>query len=173
MENEDGHIDSPFDDEIERDPMAGGRVSHDDHKAHRPENVPPVDGDAAASWQPYSNAPRCTFCQYELTGLDVGSNCPECGKPIWESNIQPPLSGMSIASMVCGITALPGCMMYGIPSIVLGILGIVFGEVAARQFKRGERGGQTKGFALTGRICGWIALTLSVVGWIVIIVAIM
>ncbi len=62
--------------------------------------------------------------------------------------------------------------MYGIPAIVLGPLAIIFGEVANRQFKKGIRGGYTKGFALTGRICGWIgfAAGVTVVGLIVFMI---
>lgn len=107
------------------------------------------------------NAPRCTFCGYELTGLQVTESCPECGKPIWDSNIQPPTSGLSIASMVLGIVSLVSCMFYGIPAIVLGPLAIIFGEIAVRQHKKGLRAGNTKGFALTGRICGWAGLAIG------------
>lgn len=120
---------------------------------------------------PFQNVPLCTFCGYELTGMDVGGNCPECGKPIWESNIQPPTSGLSIASMVCGIVGLMGCILYGVPTLVLGPLAVIFGEIAARQYKRGFRGGATKGFAMTGRICGWIGIVFSY-GFLLTILAI-
>ncbi len=172
MPNQDDRIDSPFDDEIRRDPIDDGRASHQGHDSHEDGRAEPAVEKQSSGWVPYSNTPKCLFCGYELSGLDVGSKCPECGKPIWESNIQPPVSGMSIASMVCGITALPACVFYGVPSLILGVLAIIFGEIAARQVKRGERGGSSKGFALTGRICGWIAALLSVIGWGLIIFAI-
>tara|TARA_A100000171_G_C2134665_1_gene149330 strand:- start:2841 stop:3407 length:567 start_codon:yes stop_codon:yes gene_type:complete len=115
------------------------------------------------------NDPKCTFCGYILTGLSVNEKCPECGKPIWDSNINPPTSGLSIASMVLGIVSLISCVMYGLPGIVLGPLAIIFGELSIRQFKRGERAGSTRGFSMTGRICGWISfsVSLTVIGIIV------
>lgn len=109
----------------------------------------------------YQNAPHCTFCNYELSGLLVTQNCPECGKPIWDSNIQPPTSGMAIASMVVGIVSLVSCIFYGLPALVLGPIAIIFGEIANRQFKNGTRAGNTKGFALTGRICGWAGFAIG------------
>ena len=113
--------------------------------------------------------PKCTFCGYTLTGLQVNEKCPECGKPIWDSNIQPPTSGLSIASMVVGIVSLVSCFLYGLPALILGPLAIIFGEIANRQHKRGDRAGNTKGFALTGRICGWagLAMGITVLGFIV------
>lgn len=120
------------------------------------------------------NMPRCTFCGYELVGLMVTENCPECGKPVWDSNVQPPTSGLSIASMVLGIVSLVSCMLYGIPSLVLGPLAIIFGEIAVRQQRKGMRGGNTRGFALTGRICGWIGFAAglifaAIIVWVVIV----
>ncbi len=113
--------------------------------------------------------PRCTFCGYILTGLQVNEKCPECGKPIWDSNINPPTSGQSVASLVLGIVSLVSCLMYGIPALILGPLAIIFGEIANRQFKRGERGGNTKGFALAGRICGWIGLAAGLTFAVIIL----
>ncbi len=118
--------------------------------------------------------PLCTFCGYSLLGLRVEEHCPECGKPIWDSNIQPPTSGLSIASMVLGIVSLVSCLMYGIPALILGPLAIIFGEIANRQFKRGERAGNTKGFALTGRICGWAGLAAGltftgIIVWMIVV----
>lgn len=171
MDTPDDRIDSAFDDDIERDPLAGGRSGHDGHAAHGEQRVPTARSMGYAPAAPFQNVPLCTFCGYELTGMDVGGNCPECGKPIWESNIQPPTSGLSIASMVCGIVGLMGCILYGVPTLVLGPLAVIFGEIAARQYKRGFRGGATKGFAMTGRICGWIGIVFSY-GFLLTILAI-
>lgn len=105
--------------------------------------------------------PQCTFCDYELSGLLVTQNCPECGKPIWDSNIQPPTSGLAITSLVLGIVSLATCIFYGVPALILGPLAIIFGEIANRQFKNGTRAGNTKGFAFTGRICGWAGFAIG------------
>jgi len=75
--------------------------------------------------------------------------------------------------MVIGIVSIPSCMFYGLPTLILGPLAIIFGEIANRQFKRGYRAGNTKGFALTGRICGWASFTIGFVGLIILIVALL
>jgi len=103
----------------------------------------------------------------------VTQSCPECGKPIWDSNIQPPTSGLAIASMVIGIVSIPSCMFYGLGALILGPLAIIFGEIANRQFKRGYRAGNTKGFAFTGRICGWVSFTIGAAFVIILVITIL
>ncbi len=180
---------SPFDDSIPRDPSRGDSDANESlHESHWHDDAPkkrvndaPRCGhcgydrtdlqanDICPECSKVQESPRCTFCGYELSGLQVTQCCPECGKPIWDSNINPPTSGLSIASMVLGIVSLMSCIFYGIPALVLGPLAIVFGEIANRQHKKGTRGGNTKGFALTGRICGWIGFAAggTVVGLLV------
>ncbi|MEM1423341.1 MAG: DUF4190 domain-containing protein [Planctomycetota bacterium] len=118
---------------------------------------------------------RCVGCGYVLRGLRVDQNCPECGLPVAASMRAGgggrPTSGMAIASMVCGIVGIPGLCFYGF-GIVLGVLAVVFGEIANRQIKRGEVSAASKGFATAGRICGWISIAvgLAVIGVIVFVV---
>jgi len=101
-------------------------------------------------------------CGYELRGLTVEGTCPECNRPVWDSASHiPTTSGYAITSLVLGICALVGCMCYGVPSLPLGIIGVVFGELASRQVKRGIRGGPSKGMALAGRICSWIGIVVG------------
>jgi hypothetical protein len=117
------------------------------------------------------NIPRCMNCGYELRGLTVESSCPECNHPVWDSASHiPTTSGFAITSLVLGIVSLVGCACYGLPSIPTGIVGVVFGELASRQVKRGTRGGPSKGIALAGRICSWIGLTagLLVLGVLIV-----
>jgi len=162
------HIDSPFDDEIRRDPLAGGRASHRGHAAHGGEHAP-TERAMEPTPAPFANAPLCSFCGYELTGMDVGGNCPECGKPIWESNLLPKTtSGLAIASMVCGIVSIPSCIMFGFPSFVLGLLAVVFGMVAGRDIRRGKFSPVSRSYALSGQICGWVGIALSVGWWVLV-----
>ena len=65
--------------------------------------------------------------------------------------------------MVLGIVSLASCILYGMPALITGPLAIIFGEIAARQHKNGTRGGNTKGYALTGRICGWIGFAIGLI----------
>lgn len=117
--------------------------------------------------------PLCTFCGYSLLGLRVEEHCPECGKPIWDSNIQPKTSGFSITSMVLGIVGIASCMAYGVPGIILGALAIIFAHMSFKQIQAGERAGSTRGFARTGMICGIVSLTLGLLYATVIVIFIM
>lgn len=109
-------------------------------------------------------------CGYELRGLAVEGACPECNQPVWNSATHAPTtSGYAITSLVLGICAVVGCMCYGLPSLPLGIIGIVFGELASRQVKLGTRGGPSKGMALAGRICSWIGVVIGLLVVVAII----
>lgn len=111
-------------------------------------------------------------CGYELRGIDVDSVCPECATPVWGSATQiPTTSGYAITSLVLGICSLVGCMCYGLPGLPLGIIGIVFGELASKQVKLGTRGGPSQGMALAGRICSWIGTIIGLVAVVAIVVA--
>jgi hypothetical protein len=63
-----------------------------------------------------------------------------------------PTNGMAIAAMVCGIV--------GVCSPV-GILALIFGNVAKRQIR--ETGEQGDGFATAGIVLGWIGVGATIV----------
>ena len=194
---------SPFDDDIPREPREGGPEDsgslHDAHWHDNSDGVSRKQADTDSS-EPTSEqdphetpgghrcphcgvytdpgldikpdtpcpacskklqVPRCTLCEYDLSGLTVNQSCPECGKPIWDRNLDPPTSGLAITSLVLGILSVCSCALYGLPPLVLGPLAIIFGEIAVRQYKKNTRGGSTKGLALAGRICGWVSFSLS------------
>jgi hypothetical protein len=65
-----------------------------------------------------------------------------------------PTNGMAIAAMVCGIVGV---------CTPLGILALIFGNVAKRQIR--ETGEQGDGFATTGIVLGWIGVAATI-GWI-------
>ncbi|MFI6387067.1 DUF4190 domain-containing protein [Nonomuraea sp. NPDC050547] len=69
----------------------------------------------------------------------------------------PTTSGTAVGSLVCGIVGLVvSWCLFGIPSIVA----IVMGHVAARQTKRGLRGGH--GMAVAGLILGYVVVVPAV-----------
>lgn len=84
----------------------------------------------------------------------------------------PGTSGMSIASLVLGIAAIPTCMCYGFPAILCGILALVFGAAGKRAVNEGRAGGNSAGLARAGMICGGIGIALAIIFWVVIIIAI-
>ena len=77
------------------------------------------------------------------------------------SQTQAPSNGIAIASMVCGIIALP-LIFTSIGGIIMGIVAIVLATYAKRQ------NGQS-GFAVAGLVCGIIALIISVIVLIITI----
>ena len=72
-------------------------------------------------------------------------------------------TGLSIASMVCGILSLVGCWCCGL-GVILAIAAIVLGVIGRK------KGG--KGFALAGIICGSIGIIINLIylAWYVIII---
>ena len=105
----------------------------------------------------------CLHCGYDLTGATIGGTCPECGAPVtpaFQSTMQP-TCGKAIASMVLGICAIVGCALYGIPSLVCGILAIVFYKQAKRQIAAGGFSPASASMAKAGLICGIIGLILA------------
>ncbi len=116
--------------------------------------------------------PRCTSCGYELVGLRVEDRCPECGAPVWGSNTPKPTSGLAVTSLVLGIISgvcvLGFCLLWPF-ALLFGIPAVIFGEVAARQYRRDIRAGGTYGMSLAGRICGWIGIAVGL-GFIALLV---
>lgn len=104
----------------------------------------------------------CVQCGYNLTGVSIGSTCPECGRtvaPSFHGQLQP-TSGKAVASMVLGICSIVGCFFYGIPSLICGPLAIIFAILAKKQIARGEAGSSSAGMATAGLICGIIGMAL-------------
>ena len=87
---------------------------------------------------------KCRRCGFE--NVDNADFCCHCGE-----------DGMAVASMVCGICAL--LMMCCVPyfTLVMAILGLVFGILSLKK-KPGN------GMALTGVITSGISLAFSVIG---------
>jgi hypothetical protein len=165
----------PVDDHIPRDPdrddeigpeaeyaVAGSDV--DRGELHAQERAPAAVVRSAD--------PRCSFCGYVLSGLSVNQNCPECGKPIWDSNAQLPTSGFAITSMVLGIISVISCVMYGLPSLVLGPLALVFCHMGRNQLRDGVRAGATRGFCNAGFWTGLVGTVLGAVyiGFVVVVI---
>lgn len=117
---------------------------------------------------------RCPSCGYDLTGAVIGGHCPECGSHIDPHAIGSAVTnGMAVTSMVLGILSLALCIFYGIPTIILAPMGIIFGHIARNQIRSGRYSPGSAGFALTGLICSYIGLGLIVVVVLVITLAIM
>ncbi len=137
-----------------------------DDPSEPPEDSGPVDHQISPT------SVFCIQCGYNLTGVAIGSTCPECGRrvaPSFHGQVLPS-SGKAVASMVLGICSIVGCLFYGIPAITCGPLAIIFAVLAKGQIQRGEVSGASKGMAIAGMICGIIGtcLALLFIGFIVV-----
>ncbi|MFJ7200128.1 MULTISPECIES: DUF4190 domain-containing protein [unclassified Streptomyces] len=72
----------------------------------------------------------------------------------------PPANGMGTAAMVLGILAVCMFCVYGIPSLILGVLALIFGILGRKRVQRGEA--NNNGQALAGIITGSIGIVLGV-----------
>ncbi|MGW3741503.1 DUF4190 domain-containing protein [Streptomyces sp. NPDC005146] len=79
------------------------------------------------------------------------------GQTSWGSA---PSNGMGTAAMVLGILAVCLFCIYGIPSLILGALALIFGILGRKRVQRGEA--TNSGQALAGIIMGSIGMVLGV-----------
>ncbi|MFH9982241.1 DUF4190 domain-containing protein [Streptomyces sp. NPDC017179] len=79
----------------------------------------------------------------------------------WPGMPMPPQNGMGTAAMVLGILSCVMFCVYGIFSVVLGVLAVVFGVKGRRKADRGEA--NNRGQAQAGLITGIIGIVLGVV----------
>ena len=118
---------------------------------------------------------RCMQCGYDLTGIAIGGVCPECGSLVTPSFhiTSQPASGMAITSMVLGIISIPACFCYGIPSVILSILSIIFYVSAKKQVEAGKADRNSMGMAKAGLICGIVGLVLGLgyISFFIVIIA--
>lgn len=113
----------------------------------------------------------CTSCGVSLLDVSVEGACPSCGVPVMRSlngeapALQAgPTSGFAITSLVLGILSIVGCMLYGLPSIVLGPLAIIYAKRAKKQVEERTAGGSTVGLATAGLTLGIIGTVFGVLG---------
>ncbi len=130
---------------------------------------------AAPQTGPRSTHVTCPNCGYNLTGVPIGGNCPECNLMIGRGTIHNPnlpTNGYAIASLVLGICSLVLCSAWGLPTLICAPLAIYFGGVARRQVARGGYAPSSAGLATAGRIMGWIGVSFLVLGVLVVLLVI-
>ncbi|MCX5400086.1 DUF4190 domain-containing protein [Streptomyces sp. NBC_00102] len=78
-----------------------------------------------------------------------------------------PSNGMGVTALVLGIVSIPLFFLYGIVSIVLGVLALIFGILGRKRAQRGEA--SNGGMALAGIITGSVGILVGavVIGFIV------
>lgn len=117
---------------------------------------------------PSGGGHRCSGCGADLTGTPIGGACPRCGQAVGPTTYgaPPQQSGKAITSLVLGICSIPICICYGVPSIIAGVIGLIFGSIASKEIARGGFSESSRGMATAGKICSWIGILLGV-GYII------
>ncbi|MBX3403414.1 MAG: DUF4190 domain-containing protein [Phycisphaeraceae bacterium] len=122
-------------------------------------DTPPVQS-APAALPP----PTCWKCGYNLSGVRVDGQCPECGNPIW--SVPPSASDDKVATtaFILGISGVVTCVLcIGPLAIGLGIPAIILGRKASIEAVALQgRPGSSRGTARAAVILGWVTVGLSV-----------
>ena len=81
--------------------------------------------------------------------------------------LNPPTSGLAIASLVCGIVSLVTCMVF------VGIPAVICGHMAMSQIANSATPTGGRGMALSGLVCGYLSvlIMLSFLGMMIFAVA--
>jgi hypothetical protein len=123
---------------------------------------------------PVESQIKCTACGYDLTGVTLGTACPECGMLVtasYQASVSRKSCGQAIASMVLGIVSIMLCMCYGIPSLICGPLAIIFWYCCKDAIAAGEFAPASRGMATAGLVCGMIGTVLGLIPVGMILVA--
>ncbi|KUN96137.1 DUF4190 domain-containing protein [Streptomyces caeruleatus] len=88
----------------------------------------------------------------------------------WPGMPMQPQNGMGVAALVLGILSCCLFCLYGVVSIVLGILAVIFGVQGRRKAERGEA--NNRGQAQAGLITGIIGIVLGVLMIVLFIIGI-
>jgi hypothetical protein len=117
------------------------------------QQVPPAAGQYGYPATGQYGYPATSAPQYGSYPGYVGYNQAPWGGPV-------PSNGMGTAAMVLGILAVCLFCIYGIPSLILGALALIFGILGRKRANRGEA--SNSGQALAGIILGSIGIVLGV-----------
>lgn len=109
-----------------------------------------------------TTTPRCWNCQYELTGLQVDDQCPECGTPVWSQ--RPPAVAAEAAhkAFVWGLLSLVLLFVcLGPLAGLLAIPALQYAKQAEREVKAGLLSPEQVRGARSGRIMAWVSVWIS------------
>lgn len=104
----------------------------------------------------------CMSCGYDLVGVRLGQNCPECGTEVRQfAGGSGQTQGKAIASLVLGIVSLVMCLSYGVVGMPCAILAVVFAKKARLAVQAGTAPVSSLGMASAGRVCGIVGIILN------------
>jgi hypothetical protein len=161
----------PYDDFSSDYPEADKPGGPDEIGTPGQDDLPPPPPPMSSAESGYGGH-RCSGCGGELTGTAIGGQCPSCGQTVGPTTYgaPPQQSGKAIASLVLGICSIPVCFCYGVPSIIAGVIGLIFGTLASREIAGGGFTESSRGMATAGKICSWVGILFGV-GYIIFFIA--
>jgi hypothetical protein len=111
-----------------------------------------------ADWQPLSSLAVIGAVALPMSSPPAPGMAPQVMHPMGAA---PRNSNLALASMICGIAAIPldFCCYLGVPC---GIAAIICGHMAISEIKKSPTPIEGAGMAKTGLICGYVALALVV-----------
>jgi hypothetical protein len=99
----------------------------------------------------------------EAPGSNLMTEQPMAGLPLIIA--PPPTSGLALASMICGIVAIPLCYVWA----VAGIPAVVCGHLALKAIRKSPEPVEGRGFAIAGLVMGWLAIFFQIMLVILVI----
>ena len=139
----------------------------------------------AAGWPPQPQQPQPPSPSMPPPPPPASYGYPAATPPTWSPTAYPAYSGgpapaygypgsagtdgYAIASLICAIAALPAIFCYGVPAIILGLVGFFLGRSSLKRIRAsgGFKAGQ--GIATAGWIIGIIAAVLGTLALIFVI----
>ena len=112
--------------------------------------------------------PSCHQCGYDLTGLRVEENCPECGQPVWPSDwkravyADATVVSQGSLSLVLGVLALVLTACTGVIGSAIGVVALLLGAHALRERHRRPIPGSS-GVAIAGVVISSVSLVSGLV----------
>lgn len=109
-----------------------------------------------------TGAPRCWKCGYELTGLRVDQNCPECATPVWPLPVKKRPADIADAARNWGVLSIGLILLVGPLAGLAAIPAIIYARRARLVIASGRLPASELKDARTGLICGITGAVLSI-----------
>jgi hypothetical protein len=106
---------------------------------------------------------QCTKCG--VYSSISANNCRQCGMPFTMEGTTPEAAGASngfaVASLVLGIVGIPFAC-----TVIVPLLGIIFGATALYQLGQRSESGGGRGLAIAGIVCGVVGVVACAIFWV-------
>jgi len=110
-----------------------------------------------------STRATCKACGYNLTGLALGSHCPECGLPIRRSHQQRqtlPTSAMAVTALILGSLGLV-FLFLPLCGLLFPLVTLIAGASAISEYRSGRANGASFGIAIAGMCLALLGIAVQ------------